>query len=130
MQDFLPVSPEQRRAAEERLRARYEAELTRTVELAPGQRTLWPVGPGSAQGTEAATGAFVEAVRLEGSFPDTLFVLVFRHQLRPGRFAMRWRVWPSGSHDDAEPPYNDVLWVNFDEWIAEHIRTTPEFTDA
>ena len=84
MNDPLGLTPEQRRAAEERLRAQYEAELTRTIELGPEDRTLWPVRSGRVQLFESESGAFAEELRLEGSFPDTRFVLTYRHQLRPG----------------------------------------------
>lgn len=121
---------EERRAAEERLRARYEAELTKVVRLRPGKRRLWPVGPDEAQITEARTGAFVEEVRLEGEFPTSQIVIVFRHQLRPAdRLAHHFGVWPLGSLNEPEPPYNDVLWINFDEWIAANLRRAPALAD-
>lgn len=126
MNDPLGLTPQQRRHAEERLRARYEGDLTKAVRLRPGKRRLWPVGPDQAQITEARTGAFVEQVRLERSFPDTRLVIVFRHQLRPeDRLACRFRLWSAKALDNAEPPYNDVLWVNLDEWIAANLRRTP-----
>ena len=122
MDDPLGLTPEQRRAAEEQLRARYEAKLLRTIELRADERTLWPVGPGRAQLFESMSGAFVEELRLEGSFPDTEFVLVYRHQLRPGhRFELRWRVWPGDSVAQAEPPYNDVFTMNLTEDIFQVI---------
>jgi hypothetical protein len=121
--DLPRITPEQRRAAEERLRARYEAELMRTLELAPDERTLWPVGPGRVQLFESASGAFAEELRLEGSFPRTQFVLTYRHQLRPGhRFELRWPVWPGDSVSEPEPPYNDGLPVNTRENIFQEIR--------
>ncbi len=130
MRDPLGLTPQQRRAAEERLRARYEAELTKVVRLRPGIRRLWPVGPDEAQITEARTGAFVEQVRLEGSFPDTRLSIVFRHQLRPDDvLAWRFGVWPPDSRDEPDPPYNDVLWVNFDEWIAANLRRAAALPD-
>lgn len=125
-----PASPEQRRAAEERLRARYEAELTKTIELGPDDFTKWPVEPGEVQVTEADIGAFVEQVRLEGVFPSSVIVVVFRHRLRPAdRLAWHFGVWPLGSLSKPEPPYNDVLRVNFDEWIAANIRRAPAIPD-
>jgi len=125
-----PASPQQRRAAEERLRARYESELMKTIELGPDGCTKWPVGPGTAQVTEADIGAFVEEVHLEGEFPSSSIVIVFRHQLRPrDRLAWRFGVWPLGSLSKPNPPYNDVLWVNFDEWIAANIRRAPALHD-
>lgn len=121
-----PASLAERRAAEERLRARYESELTKTIELKSDDVTKWPVGPGTVQVTEADIGAFVEQVRLEGEFPSSSIVIVFRHQLRPGdRLAWHFGVWPPGSLSKPEPPYNAVLWVNFDEWIAANIRRAP-----
>lgn len=123
------VSPAARRAAEERLRARYEAELTETVEIAVGEPTLWPVPPGRNQTFEVESGAFVESLRLEASFPDTLFVVVYRHQLRPGhRFELRWGVWTEGSTHRAEPPYNDILSINLREDIFQEIRRARPLT--
>jgi hypothetical protein len=123
-------TPEQRRAAEERLRARYEAELTETIELGPDEITKWPVGPGTVQVTEADTGAFVEEVRLEGAFPNSQIVIVFRHQFRPeDRLACDFGVWPLGSLNEPEPPYNAVLWVNFDEWLATNLDRAPALRD-
>jgi hypothetical protein len=125
-----PASPEQRRAAEERLRSRYATELTRTIKLGPNDITKWPVRPGDVQVSEADTGAFVEEVRLEGAFPSSVIVVVFRHQLRPeDRLAWHFAVWPLGSLKEPEPPYNDVVVVNFDEWIAANIRTAPALRD-
>lgn len=122
MDDPLGLTPRQRRAAEERLRARYEAELTRTIELAPGDRTLWPVGSGRVQLFESESGAFAEELRLDGSFPDTQLVLTYRHQLRPGhRFETRWRVWPGDSASEPEPPYSDILTMNLAEDIFQEI---------
>jgi hypothetical protein len=121
MTDSPQITPEQRREAEERLLARYEAELLRTIELAPEDRTLWPVKPGRVQLFESESGAFAEELRLEGSFPNTQFVLVYRHQLRPGhRFELRWRVWPTAA--EPEPPYNDGLLINLREDIFQVIR--------
>jgi hypothetical protein len=126
MADTPQITPQQRRAAEERLRARYQAELTKVVRLRPGKRRVWPVGPDEAQITEARTGAHVEQVLLEGSFPDTQLVIVFRHQLRAhDRLACKFRLWSDEALEDSEPPYNDVLWVNLDEWIAGYIRRAP-----
>jgi hypothetical protein len=123
-------TPEQRRAAEERLRARYEAELTRTIELGPEEITKWPVGPGTVQVTEADIGAFVEEVRLAGDFPESQIVIVFRHQLRPtDRLAHHFSVWTLGSLNEPEPPYNDVLQVNFDEWLARNLGRAPALRD-
>jgi len=117
MKDPLGLTPEQRRAAEEQLRARYESRLLRTVEVTADEPTLWPVRPGRAQLFESMSGAFAEELRLEGSFPDTQFVLVYRHQLRPGhRFALRWRVWGDPASQD-EPAYDDRLTMHLTEDI-------------
>ncbi|HXE44311.1 MAG TPA: hypothetical protein VN635_03855 [Conexibacter sp.] len=121
MNDPLGLTPQQRRAAEEQLRARYESEVLRTIELTADDRTLWPVRPGRAQLFESMSGAFAEELLLEGSFPDTRFVLVYRHQLRPGhRFALRWRVWGDPSSQD-EPAYDDLFTVHLREDIFQAI---------
>jgi len=117
------ISPEQRRAAEERVVARYEADLTKTMEIPPERREthapIWPLEDGRIRCTEASMGIFVEEVRIERTYPDTAFVIVFRHFLRPEcRFATSRSVWHLPDMLDPEPRYNDVFNANLAEWIA------------
>ena len=72
MKDPLGLTPKQRRAAEERLVARYEERLLRTMELPPDRRSgprkydpVWPLEDGRIRTTEAFQGIFVEDVRIE-----------------------------------------------------------------
>jgi hypothetical protein len=123
VQSFSPIPPEERRAAEERVVARYEAVLMRTMEI-PSERhdtykPIWPLADGRIRSTEAFQGIFIEEVRIERSYPDTVFVIVFRHSRRPEcLFAVPWSVWHLGDLLEPEPHFNEVFVVNLGEWVA------------
>jgi hypothetical protein len=127
VQDIAPISPEERRAAEERVVARYEAKLMRTMEIPPERRDtyepIWPLEDGRIRMTEAFQGIFVEEVRIERSYPDTVFVLVFRYFLRPEcRYAIQWQIWHLSDLLEPEPSFNDVFVVNLGEWLAKDFK--------
>jgi len=130
MHDPLGLSPEQRRAAEERLVARYEAELMRTMELPVDRRSgprrydpIWPLADGRIRATEAFQGIFVEEVRIERSYPDTVMVIVFRFFLRPEcLYAMEEGLWTLSHLLAPEPWFNDVFIVNLGEWLAKDFK--------
>jgi hypothetical protein len=119
-----------RRAAEERLRARYEAEAMRVVDVpshcGPDYQPIWPTSDGRVRWTEVepTLGIFVEQIQLDGSYPDTQLTIVFRfHRLPECRFVIYLRVWGLEALGRPEPPYNDVFWVNFAELLAACFRS-------
>lgn len=123
MPDQPPIPPAQRRAAEERLRARYEADLTAVMTIPPERadfQPIWPLGEGRMRWSEASMGCFVETVELEGAYPDTMICITFRFHLRlECRFAGKWALWNLKSLNAPEPLYDDMFWVHLQEWVAK-----------
>jgi len=130
MNDPLGLSPEQRRAAEEQVVARYEAQLMLTMEIPADRRSgarrydpIWPLEDGHIRCTEAFEGIFVEDVRIERSYPDTVMVLVFRFFLRPEcLYAAEWSVWHFRDLLESEPSFNDGFTVHLGEWLAKDFK--------
>jgi len=112
MEQPLQISPEDRRASEERLRARYEAGLAH-------------------KRSEALFGSRIDHVELTGTYPATLLVVVFRHELRPGcRFAWHWPLWSGKTVHLAEPSYDEHLWVYLMEWVHKQLRHHLDCSDG
>lgn len=130
MNDPLGLTPEQRRAAEERVVARYEARLMKTMEIPPDRRSgprrydpIWPMEDGRIRCTEASEGIFVEEVQIERSYPDTVMVIVFRFFLRPEcLYAAEWPVWHFRDLLEPEPRFNDGFVVHLGEWLAKDFK--------
>jgi len=130
MRDPLGLTPEQRRAAEERLVARYEAQLMLTMEIPPDRRSgprrydpIWPLADGRIRCTEASEGIYVENVRIERSYPDTVLVIVFRFFRRPEcLYAAEWPVWQLNDLLDPEPRFDDGFFIELHEWLATDFK--------
>jgi len=116
-----PITPEQRRAAEERLRARYADELVNG-----------PHGPADRpRGWDTTFGVQVEDVALEGSYPATLLVVTLRSIEHPEcRFAWHSPLWTPDTVTLDEPCYDELLWMYMIEWVHRDLPRNPDCRDG
>ncbi len=118
-----PIAPEQRRAGEQRVFEAYTAALTQAGELpAPDWTPVWPLQDGHVRWTEVH-GVFVDETWLEGAWPDTVIVIVYRLAGQPEcRFLSDVPIWDLDSFDQPEPRERECFAVNFIETVVKRPR--------
>jgi hypothetical protein len=127
----MAITPEERRAAEERVLAEYEAQLLATTDLAealakrPSDRPyepVWPLHGGRVRVTELELGIFVEELHLERSYPDTVVCFTFRSWRKlECLLTMGRSVWDLESLCGAEPKAPEFWFVHIEEDLTKHL---------